>query len=173
MKVKLLLLDFTNRAAVNRVKSALKEKFGFEVEESWASLPQSAFNPLRNQYHAGVIIQEILSEVEEGTYVVALIDKDLYIDGYNFVFGLADPSYKICIVSDARLKQEFYGLPPDEKLYLSRLEKEVLHEMGHLLGLPHCPDPKCVMHFSNCLEDTDRKEAEFCENCKAKLLSSR
>ncbi|MBC7261326.1 MAG: hypothetical protein H5T63_04860, partial [Chloroflexi bacterium] len=29
-------------------------------------------------------------------------------------------------------------------------------------------DPKCVMHFSNSLLDTDIKGAEFCAHCQAK-----
>jgi hypothetical protein len=28
---------------------------------------------------------------------------------------------------------------------------ETVHELGHLLNLGHCPNPRCVMHFSNSL----------------------
>ncbi|NAZ33257.1 MAG: hypothetical protein GU356_03035 [Pyrobaculum sp.] len=42
---------------------------------------------------------------------------------------------------------------------------------GHLYGLGHCPDVRCVMHFSNGLLDTDRKTAYFCERCRRKLLA--
>lgn len=38
-----------------------------------------------------------------------------------------------------------------------RTLKEAVHELGHILGLAHCPDAGCVMHFSNALADTDRK----------------
>jgi archaemetzincin len=51
------------------------------------------------------------------------------------------------------------------------VEKETLHELGHILGLEHCPNPRCVMSFSNSIYDVDRKEARFCEMCKKKLVS--
>ncbi|HYA87192.1 MAG TPA: hypothetical protein VEI57_09035 [Nitrospirota bacterium] len=40
--------------------------------------------------------------------------------------------------------------------------------MGHICGLGHCPDPKCIMFFSNNLKDTDRKETKFCSACRDK-----
>jgi archaemetzincin len=57
----------------------------------------------------------------------------------------------------------------DEKKFQDRMVKEAVHELGHTFGLVHCPDPKCVMYFSNCLEDTDFKGKRYCGECK-KLL---
>jgi len=170
MKIVLVSLDFKDLGAFSAVRGFLQDRFDASLESLVLPVPERAFNPLRGQYHAGVIVQELLNKVREGEYLIALVSGDLYVDGFNFVFGLADPSYRVAVVSDARLRQEFYGLPPDRELHLSRFKKEVLHELGHLLGLPHCPDARCVMHFSNTLEDTDRKEAEFCDSCRAKIL---
>ncbi|HDL60405.1 MAG TPA: archemetzincin, partial [candidate division WOR-3 bacterium] len=36
-------------------------------------------------------------------------------------------------------------------------------------GLSHCPDPSCVMHFSNSLMDTDYKKDELCDICNEKM----
>ena len=170
MKIVLVSLDFKDLGAFSAVRGFLQDRFDASFESLVLPVPERAFNPLRGQYHAGVIVQELLNKVREGEFMIALVSGDLYVDGFNFVFGLADPSYRVAVVSDARLRQEFYGLPPDRELHLSRFKKEVLHELGHLLGLPHCPDARCVMHFSNTLEDTDRKEAEFCDSCRAKIL---
>ncbi|MGC8542816.1 MAG: matrixin family metalloprotease, partial [Vulcanisaeta sp.] len=57
----------------------------------------------------------------------------------------------------------------DRDLYHQRLLKEVLHELGHAFGLDHCSDPRCVMYFSNTIEDTDRKGPQYCPRCMARL----
>jgi archaemetzincin len=44
-----------------------------------------------------------------------------------------------------------------------------VHELGHTYGLRHCRDPRCVMHFSNSLHDTDVKGAGFCPRCRAQM----
>ena len=91
---------------------------------------------------------------------------DLTVPGLNFVFGLADPASRGAVISLARLYPEFYGQPRDPGLFKARALKEAVHELGHLLGLGHCPDPACVMAFSNSLSDTDRKGPEFCARCR-------
>ncbi len=82
---------------------------------------------------------------------------DLTVPGLNFVFGLADPARGAAVISLARLYPEFYGQPRDPRRFKERAVKEAVHELGHLLGLGHCPDPACVMSFSNSLADTDRR----------------
>ncbi len=52
---------------------------------------------------------------------------------------------------------------------LERTLKEAIHEIGHTYGIGHCRDPRCVMHFSNSLADTDIKGPDFCHRCKGML----
>jgi archaemetzincin len=49
-----------------------------------------------------------------------------------------------------------------------RALKEAVHELGHTLGLVHCPEAGCVMHFSNTLADTDCKSHRLCAMCERK-----
>jgi len=90
----------------------------------------------------------------------------LTVAGLNFVFGLAAPPSRCAVISLARLYPEFYGQPRDPRLFKARAVKEAVHELGHLLGLGHCPDPACVMSFSNSLADTDKKGPGFCDHCR-------
>jgi archaemetzincin len=101
---------------------------------------------------------------------LGIIDADLYVPGLNFVFGEADLMGCCALISLTRLRQEFYSLPADSGLFFQRVAKEAVHEIGHTLGLNHCPDVRCVMHFSNSLEDTDIKSSYLCANC-ARILA--
>jgi archaemetzincin len=93
----------------------------------------------------------------------------------TFVFGEAQVGGACSVVSYARLRQEFYGLPPDMNLLARRLLIESVHELGHTLELHHCEDYRCVMSSSHAVEWIDLKEHKFCIECaaKAKALASK
>jgi archaemetzincin len=131
--------------------------------------PDYAFNKKRNQYLSTTILNTIIEQKEYTPYekILGIVDHDLYVPELNFVFGQA--SRKVAIISITRLRQEFYNLPKDQKLFHKRVLTEAVHELGHTYGLGHCVNPRCVMFFSNSLIDTDRKGSEFCPRCKSKL----
>jgi archaemetzincin len=89
----------------------------------------------------------------------------------TFIFGEAQLDGNCAVVSTARLKEEFYGLPRREELFLERLIKEAAHELGHTFGLRHCMDWRCVMASSHAVERLDVKGAEFCKSCRKTVLA--
>jgi len=158
----------------DKVKEELRERvaavFHCPVETKLGSVDLTqAYNSERKQYLSSKLLT-CLEKPKENERVVGIVDVDLYVPTLNFVFGEADISSGTAIVSLCRLRQEYYGLPADENLFLDRATKEIVHELGHTLGLKHCSNSKCVMHFSNTLADTDVKEAHFCPRCRPKLV---
>jgi archaemetzincin len=139
-----------------------------EIGAGFSDLAQ-AYNPDRKQYFSSKLLAS-LKKSEGDERVVGVADVDLYVPRLNFVFGEADMGAGTAIVSLCRLRQEYYGLVSDEALFLERATKEIVHELGHTFGLGHCPNNKCVMHFSNSLADTDLKEAHFCNKCRPKII---
>jgi archaemetzincin len=130
-----------------------------------------AYDSQRRQYLASKLIGSLIALGKgRDERVVGITEVDLYAPGLNFVFGEADIIHQVVIISLCRLRQEYYGLPPDKKLFIQRAIKEIVHEIGHTFDLEHCHDQKCVMHFSNCLADTDWKEASFCSKCRPKII---
>lgn len=101
--------------------------------------------------------------------LLVLCNFDAYSNGLNFVFGQAHMNGKVAAVYLPRLRQEFYGLEENENLFLQRVLKEAVHEIGHAFGLGHCPISRCVMHFSNSISDTDAKAKDFCQACRIKI----
>ncbi|WP_052883484.1 archaemetzincin family Zn-dependent metalloprotease [Infirmifilum uzonense] len=99
--------------------------------------------------------------------VLVVIDGDGFVEGLNFVFGIAKPNWG-GIVFTERLKPDLYGSTNSVQLFRARLLKESLHELGHSFGLPHC-SRNCVMRFSNSVYDVDSKPATFCAQCQIRL----
>ncbi|HXK60107.1 MAG TPA: archaemetzincin family Zn-dependent metalloprotease [Acidobacteriota bacterium] len=135
--------------------------------------PSVAYNPARNQYNS-IEILLLLSRLKTKPRVklLGLTRFDLFIPILTFVFGQAQVNNRNAVMSVHRLRQAYYGLPDDEKLFLERCEKEALHELGHTFGLVHCQDFECVMYLSNAIEQVDLKSNSFCDACRQQLKSS-
>lgn len=162
-----------NEAHLEVLKPSLEEIFGQEVQiGSRITIPDRSFYSERNQYLAFPILS-VLSPPKSEARVLGVADVDVFAPGLNFVFGQADIADERALISLHRLRQEFYGLPEDENLFSDRARKEAVHELGHTYGLGHCPNSKCVMHFSNSLADTDLKGWNFCPTCQRKLSNVR
>jgi archaemetzincin len=170
--VKITLKPLGNIA--DEIMEKLKDKVGgifhcpVETEAGFGGLAE-AYNPERKQYHSSKLLVS-LGKAEGEERVVCIADVDLYVPRLNFVFGEADMVSGTAIISLCRLRQEYYGLAPDDALFLERATKEIVHELGHTFGLGHCSNNRCVMHFSNSLADTDLKEAHFCSMCRPKII---
>ena len=128
-----------------------------------------SYDELRGQFLASTIAYRIARIRGDFKALLGITDVDLYERGMNFVFGVAIPPLRSAIISIYRLDPRFYRKPYNYEKLGERTLKEAVHELGHVFGLPHCPDPKCVMHFSNSIFDTDFKGWRFCEKCEEKI----
>ena len=131
---------------------------------------ESHYSSERSQYDALKIIQAH-HHPEESKFMICT-SVDLFIPIFTFVFGLAQLNGNIGIISSHRLENQYYGLPKDKNLLGERLAKETIHELGHLFGLRHCSQYKCVMAISNTAEEVDIKDFQYCSNCVKDLYIS-
>lgn len=134
-------------------------------------IPTEAFDKTRNQYRSNIILNKIHIYAEkEKTFdrILGVLDMDIFVHELNFVFGEAKCPGRAALISLWRLRPEFYGKPSKAELFVERITKEAVHELGHTLGLRHCSNPFCVMYFSNSIFETDRKQSLFCNKCYLK-----
>ena len=125
-----------------------------------------AFDPVRGQYHSTAILQRMQSlAVATDICLLGLTAVDLYVPVLTFVYGEAQLDGSCALVSSHRLRDEYYGIPPNRQLLQERIAKEAVHELGHTLGLRHCFDWRCVMTSSHNVERIDSKAGDFCLAC--------
>ncbi len=121
------------------------------------SLPEDAYSAPRRQFHSTMLLDTLaMHKRPEWSRLLGIADADLYTPDLNFVFGQADAHRGVAVFSTARLHT------PDRNRFVHRAATEAIHELGHTYRLHHCRDPRCVMWFSNTLEESDRKGTRFC-----------
>jgi len=133
--------------------------------------PEFAFHGERQQYHSSEILRRMQNFLTTDSWRMLGIGMvDLYIPILTFVFGEAQMGGPCAVLSTHRLRQEFYGLPPDRELLRERLLKEAVHEVGHTLNLTHCGDYRCVMASSHAVEWIDLKDSALCGMCRSAVV---
>jgi archaemetzincin len=133
--------------------------------------PAIAWSPIRSQYDSTRLLAA-LKALYDGE-VIGAAACDLFIPVLTFVFGEAEMPGRAALFSIYRLREEFYGLPGNPELLENRALRELRHEMGHLHGLPHCPDWSCVMSTSHSVERVDNKDEGYCASCSERLKLKR
>jgi archaemetzincin len=130
--------------------------------------PAAAFSTSRGQYHSTAILAQLAAIPHSGTTrLLGVTELDLFVPVLTYVFGEGQVEGHCAVVSLARLKESFYGLPDRLDLLRERLLKEAVHELGHTHGLRHCQDWECVMASTHAVERLDLKTPRFCDACRA------
>lgn len=161
-------INFSNPELIDKIISEIKKFLPYKINLLPLQLDLSfAYSIERGQYYSTKIIQYLLpySENLNGKFL-ALVEVDLFIPVFTYVFGEAQLNGKVSLVSLTRLHEEFYSGISDEKILIQRTIKEILHELGHNFGLIHCKDWDCVMHASMGIEEVDIKGIDYCAKCK-------
>lgn len=145
-----------------------------------ADMPASFLNMTKGErYSADSIIKWLAHTAPDSiTKVVGLTHKDIFTTvreswhikepAYKYavwgIFGLGYLPGRSCIVSDHRLKTN------DLLRFHHRLRSVVIHELGHNMGLRHCPSKNCIMNDANeRIQTIDNSSNTYCQNCKDRL----
>jgi archaemetzincin len=176
------LFDNFDTVLADTVSKTINRIYGFEVSIlPRTSIPESTFtNQKSPRYRADQLIK-ILKDTKPDSldYIIGLIDPDISttkkdVNGNTLepvskyqdwgVFGLGYRPGVSCIVSTYRFRET------NRDNFIDRLKKICTHEIGHNLGLSHCPDKDCVMRdAAESIKTIDEVSINLCRNCEKRI----
>ena len=159
--IELIPIGQVDTLAVSIVAANLQALLGLNtsVQDSRPN-PEYAYMATRQQFDALKIIKELSQEARDVYFRLGVTNLDICTPILTFVFGESQLGGSTALVSINRLQ----GNGAD--LAYERAAKISVHEVGHILGLEHCWELRCLMHFSRDVEQLDSLPLSFCETCQ-------
>lgn len=169
--ITLISYGYFEKRLLEAIVDDVEREFLLPVKTQEGFLDLSEFyDAARRQYDGNLLLKEIESRnASDDCKTLGVFNVDLFIPILTFIFGQAFLNGRSGIASIYRLSNERYGIKHDQKIFIDRIRKEIIHELGHTFGLIHCQNPTCVMRSSTYVEDIDQKSHQLCHQCKAKL----
>ncbi|KAA3636661.1 MAG: hypothetical protein DWP97_02320 [Calditrichaeota bacterium] len=173
-KIVVVPLGDVDLMLVNRLASELGPVFNRSVDIlKGVKMPKEAYNVIRNQFYATITLTKLERlKANSREKVIGICEEDLYLPDERNILAYCDSLSGTSIVSLYEIRQEFYGLPEDDKKIFPRLYKESVHQLGHLFDLTDCRNPKCVNYYSQMMPDIDNKSEKFCDICRRQLTGA-
>lgn len=157
-------------ADVALVKEALALFYGLDVRVlPRAEHPKEAWYAPRKRWRADALLDFLAPRLPvDGYRILGLTAADISTTKGDVqdwgILGLATIDGRACVVSAFRT-----GKGVNRERARQRLAKVAVHEIGHTLGLPHCPTVGCLMEDARGKVATTDREADLCERCRAEL----
>jgi archaemetzincin len=133
-------------------------------------IPEHAFRADRLQHDADALLELLFDKLSlDVSRVIGITEVDLFAEGRNFVFGYAHMRDRVAVFSTRRLKDAFWGRPANPAAYRLRIDKALIHELGHTFHAAHCAEPRCVMRQVEHLWQLDELTVELCASCETRI----
>lgn len=143
------------------------------VEPAPIPLPASAYYAPRRRYRAERLVaflNERFADRPSSERVLALTARDISTEAHGYadwgILGFGELGGRAAVVSSFRMRRR--ARSPEHALW--RMTTTAVHEAGHVLGLPHCTEPRCVMRDAEGTMDTvDAGDGSLGPGCRALL----
>jgi archaemetzincin len=155
------------------VVTALTEMYQVQVRAlPRVGLPKNAWYAPRQRWRAEKLLAFLTPRLPaDGLRILGLTAADISTTKGEIqdwgVLGLGDLDGNASVISTFRCHKK----ARDAKHARERLAKTAVHEVGHTLGLSHCPTRGCLMQDAEGKVATTDGEYDLCERCR-KLLAT-
>lgn len=150
------------------VRLALERFYAFDVRLlPRVDLPRSAWYPARRRYRAERLLDFLTPRLPaDGDRIMGLTGADISTTKGPYrdwgILGLATIDGTVSVISSYRCRKRKVGAARARV----RLAKVAVHELGHTLGLEHCPRRGCLMEDAKGKVATTDGEHDLCRRCR-------
>jgi archaemetzincin len=135
------------------------------------ALPAAAYYPPRGRYRAERLLDALRARLAPpATRILGVTEADISSTAHGVydwgVLGLGDLAGEACVISTFRCRRGARDAAQVEQ----RMVSTCVHEVGHTLGLLHCPDRACVMTDARgSVRTVDQTSGRMCNRCRARI----
>lgn len=154
--------------------TALREVYGLDVRSlPRAELPVRAYYPPGKRYRAEKLLEFLAPRLPpDGVRILGLTAVDISTTKgkvYDWgILGLGSLDGAAGVLSAFRCHKK----PSGSQHARERLAKVAVHEIGHTLGLGHCPQRGCLMEDAEGSVRTTDREYDLCRRCRSQLAAA-